>query len=100
MRMSRDVPAGRERPAGRARGTALIPAPRGLTARYKDGDSKHWHHKPVIAFDDDGHPLVIGDGKRDRSLIRADSYVNYGGLGDDPYPAVIALLPAGGWRVT
>ena len=78
----------------------MIAAPVGLTARYKhDEPPGHWSHKPVIAFDDDGHPLVVGDGERDRSLVRADVYANCDGVGDDPYPSVIALLPAGGWRV-
>lgn len=79
----------------------MIPAPPGLTARYKHGEEPgHWSHRPVIAFsEDDGHPLVIGDGKRDRDLIRAGTYANYDGMGDDPYPAIVALLPAGGWRV-
>ncbi len=79
----------------------MIPAPPGLIARYKQDESSPlaWDHRPVIAFGDDGHPLVIGGGKRDRSLVRAGAYSNYDGLGDDPYPPVVALLPAGGWRV-
>ncbi len=81
--------------------TSLIPAPSGIVARYKlEGDGRvHFTEKAVIDFDDDGHPLVVGDGKRDRSLARADVYANYDGLGDDPYPSVVTLLPAGGWRV-
>jgi hypothetical protein len=78
----------------------MIPAPRGLTARYKQDESPlAWDYKPVIAFGDDGHPLIVGEGKRDRNLVRADTYANYDGLGDDLYPAIVALLPAGGWRV-
>jgi hypothetical protein len=79
----------------------MIAAPPGVTARYKHDDppAPGWSHRAVIAFDDDGYPLVVGDGKRDRSLFRGDVYANYDGLGDDPYPSVVMLLPAGGWRV-
>lgn len=79
----------------------MIPAPPGLVALYKHDDPSHHTDLPIVAFDDDGHPLVIDqDGKRDKTrLIRADAYANYDGMANDPYPGYMALLPAGGWRV-
>ena len=78
----------------------MIPAPPGLVALYKHDKPSHSTDLPIVAFDDDGHPLVIDqDGKRDKTrLIRADAYVNYDGMAEDPYPSVTVLLPAGGWR--
>ena len=79
----------------------MIPAPPGLVALYKHGKPAHHTEKAIIAFDDDGHPLVIDDdGKRDKTrLIRAGAYANYDGMTEDPHPPLAALLPAGGWRV-
>jgi hypothetical protein len=78
----------------------MIPAPPGLVALYKHNDPPHHTDIPVIAFDE-GRPLVIDrDGKHDKTrLIRADSYSNYDGMAQNPYPGITALLPAGGWRV-
>ena len=78
----------------------MIPAPSGLVALYKHENPSHHTDLPVIAFDDDGHPLVIdGTGKLDKTrLIRADSYNNYDGMAEDPHPPITALLPDGGWR--
>ena len=79
----------------------MIPAPPGLVALYKHDKPAHHTDAPVVAFDDDGHPLIIDmDGKRDKTrLIRADAYGNYDGMAEDPYPPLTVLLPAGGWRI-
>jgi hypothetical protein len=78
----------------------MILAPPGLSARYKHDNPKHHSSIAIVAFDDDGHPLVIDeDGRRDKTrLIRADAYGNYDGMAEDPHPPITALLPAGGWR--
>jgi hypothetical protein len=77
----------------------MIPAPPGVAALYKH-DNAPDTDKTIIAFDDDGHPLVIDDsGKRDKTrLVRADSWTNYDGMTETAGP-ITALLPAGGWRV-
>jgi hypothetical protein len=79
----------------------MIPAPPGLVALYKHDKPAHHTGMPIVAFDEDWHPLVIdADGKRDKTrLIRADSYSNYDGMAEDEHPPIAALLPAGGWRV-
>jgi hypothetical protein len=79
----------------------VIPAPPGLVALYKHDSPEHHTEMTIVAFDDDGHPLVIDkNGKRNKTqLIRADSWANYDGMADDPYPSITAIMPAGGWRV-
>lgn len=80
----------------------MIPAPPNLVASYKHEEPMHHRtEKQIVAFDDDGSPLVIGDGSKqqDRRLVRADRYRNYDGITEDPHPRTVALLPAGGWRI-
>lgn len=48
---------------------------------------------PVVAWDDEGHPLVVRDGR----LQGADSRPGYVGLRAARAPAV-AVLSGGGWR--
>jgi len=76
----------------------MIPAPPGLTARYKHDNPKHWTRRRVIAFDDDWQPLVISG---DRRLEYASRYGNYDGITDhlDDAGSYTAIMPAGGWRV-
>lgn len=76
---------------------AVIPAPPGLVARFRQGESRIFSSKPVIAFDDDGYPLVLHE--KYHYLIRPDSYSNFVSVVDDPHPPVVALLPSGGWRI-
>jgi hypothetical protein len=86
----------------------MIPAPPGLVATYvNEGVDnlgkpyKHWDCKPVIAFNDEGVPLIVGDRKRsnNRTLIRADTYTNYDGVVHNPDPPFVSIIPADGWRV-
>lgn len=77
----------------------MFPAPRGLVALFKHemGGKVHHTDKPVVAFDEDGRPYVVPEtGAR---LIPAESIRNYDGMGEDPYPPIVSLIPAGGWRV-
>lgn len=74
----------------------MIPAPPGgILARYKydHNGRSYYDEKPVIAFDDDGSALVLGD----RCLVPADHCSNFAGF--DAAGGYVALIPAGGWRV-
>lgn len=74
----------------------MIAAPPSLAARFSHERNGHTHYstKPVIAFDDEGLALVLGDGR----LVPADSYSNFANVIEDD-PGHVALIPAGGWRV-
>ncbi len=77
----------------------MIPAPPGLTARYKhDEPKKHWTHRRVVAFEDDWRPLVVSD---DHRLEPADRYGNYDGITDhhEENGSYTAIMPAAGWRI-
>jgi hypothetical protein len=77
----------------------MIPAPRGLVALYRCEDGRSTQERTVIAFDDEGYPLVIGGLDGRRSLVRAASFDGYDGTEESLYAPVVALLPAEGWRV-
>jgi hypothetical protein len=32
-------------------------------------------------------------------LVEANTFANYDGFGEDPYPPLVAIMPGGGWRV-
>lgn len=72
----------------------MIPA-RGYVAVYLSEDSKQKHTKPVIAWDDEGAPLVAGD----RKLVRADFWINFHGIAEDDNPPLM-VVPGGGWMIT
>lgn len=78
----------------------MIPAPRGYVAQYrhKIGDKVHYIHQPIVAFDEDGDPYVAPNGMGKR-FVPAYSIDNYVGVDEDPEPPIVALLPAGGWRI-
>ncbi|MEV5691133.1 hypothetical protein [Micromonospora globbae] len=75
----------------------MIPAPRGLVARYKHTNPDHYTTKPVVAFDDDGRPLIMHE--TNNRLTPADIYSNFADVAEDPCPNIVAIMPAGGWRV-
>ncbi|MFY1589127.1 hypothetical protein ACN267_32245 [Micromonospora sp. WMMD734] len=75
----------------------MIPAPRGLAARYKRANSTHHIHLPLVAFDDEGHPLVVSE--KTGALVRADRSRDFDGVEPYPYSELVAIAPAGGWRV-
>ncbi|MFF6939981.1 hypothetical protein [Streptomyces lavendulae] len=79
----------------------MIPATQPHEARYKHTTehpngttTTHYTTKRVIAWDDDGHPLVVG---RAGTLDRATSWSNYHDIGACPVP-VVAVIPGAGWQ--
>ncbi|MFY1703929.1 hypothetical protein ACN28G_19705 [Micromonospora sp. WMMA1923] len=75
----------------------MIPAPRGLAARYKNANSTHHTYLPLVAFDDEGRPLVVSE--KTGELVRADRYRNFDGVEPHPHADLVAIVPADGWRV-
>jgi len=77
----------------------IIQAPPGIVARYKnparDGHPVRHTERPVIAFDDEGHALVLGN----NGLVSASWHGNFDRLSDEPdHGDYLSLIPAGGWR--
>lgn len=75
----------------------MIPANHPYEAHYKatGHDGKTYHEsRPVIAWDENGFPLIAG---RDR-LVRADHRPGFHGVEEARGP-VIAALPSGGYRI-
>ena len=77
----------------------MIPATRPHVARYEqqvaDAAGKphtYYTEKPVIAWDDAGHPLVADK----RQLERADRWSNFHDVVGADSP-VVAVIPGGGW---
>jgi hypothetical protein len=71
--------------------TIVIPATQPYIARYKQAEG-YYTDKPVIAWDDDGYPLVAGEHR----LQRADSWTNYTDIVPSESP-IVAVIPGGGW---
>jgi hypothetical protein len=76
----------------------LIPAQQPHHAHYKHESNgrTHFTTKPVIAWDDDGRPLVLHS--KSHRLVLADSYSNFHGVSEAP-GQVVAAIPGGGWKV-
>jgi hypothetical protein len=83
----------------------MIPAPPGIVALYriggKDPAKSYQHQEPVLAFDDDGEPLVLDRHEGLRPARLAGSSSNYEGteyIGDE----LRHVIPGGGWlaRIT
>jgi hypothetical protein len=76
-------------------GAAVIPAERGYTAIYRpEGDQYHLERE-VVAWEDDGSPLVLSetDGK---GLVPAASYPGLDCI--EKRSPLVAFLNGGGWR--
>lgn len=75
----------------------MIPATTNVECQFEgdrgDGTKYRYTSNPVIAWDDDGTPLVLGDG----ALVSAERYRNFIGLVEADAP-VVAALPGGEWR--
>lgn len=67
----------------------MIKADPGHVANYADTS------RDVVAWADDGHPMVIGD----KGLVRAEAIPDYEGIGPDPSPLPFAFIPGNGWMV-
>lgn len=75
----------------------MIPAPPGISADYavkREDGSTYYMSRTVVAFNDDGDPLVTGRKGLVCARVHEGSYElsDYG----DGYTA---LIPGGGWRV-
>ncbi|MFF2475117.1 hypothetical protein [Streptomyces sp. NPDC058066] len=75
----------------------MIPANEPYLARFKREDDRLLKHAelPVIAWDDEGHALVVDLGRG--ILVRANSYKDFDGLAEDG-ARVVAAVPGAGWR--
>ena len=77
----------------------MIPAPPGLSARYKhEGKRLSWSHRRIVAFDDDSQPLVVDD---HGFILPANTYAHFDGIVDHVDAdscGFSAIMPAGGWR--
>ncbi len=79
----------------------MIPAPKGLQAHYKreaSGGTARSTTRDVLAFADEGTPLVLGGENHGWGLVPASAYPGFTGIypGDMPLPN--ARLPARPWR--
>jgi hypothetical protein len=77
----------------------VIPAPRGYRASYKREAPRHHDYRDVIAFDEDGVALVVGERG---SLVPATSYSGFDeildpGYTDNIWGYVEHVVPGGGW---
>lgn len=80
----------------------MIPAPPGIVAQYnqqttrKDGTvHKYMSTLPVVAFDDEGEPMVLGKHR----LVHASILRGFAGISGGDQPELVAVMPANGWRV-
>jgi hypothetical protein len=79
----------------------MIPAPEGLQAHYEreaSGGTAHSTTRDVLAFADEGTPLVLGGENHGWGLVPASAYPGFTGIYPGDMPLVMTL-PADGWRV-
>lgn len=77
----------------------MIPANPPAQASFEHTDNygkRHFTHRPVLAWDDDGYPLVTA-GDKPRRLVRADSFNNFHGVREADDDRVVGAIPGGGW---
>lgn len=78
----------------------MIQAPPGIWAAFEtkavNGGKSAWYHRRVVAFDDEGVPMVVSE----HGLTRARSFSNFGGIQDavDEFDDYRAVMPAVGWH--
>jgi hypothetical protein len=72
----------------------LIPADRSHYAIYENTKGRQTARRPVIAWDDDGHPLVVGP----QGLRRAEDLGRFVRLFENAAP-VLSAIPGGGWLI-
>lgn len=81
----------------------MFPAPPGVSAYYEEelGNGKTiLTDYPVVAFDDEGVPYYVSSGARDsKTLVRADRWTNYLGVGMARNDPIIGVVPGQGWKV-
>jgi hypothetical protein len=69
-----------------------------LVARYahEDAAGTYFTIRPIIAWDDNGEPLVVSD--TSGRLMPARNVAGFAGVIEDPDPQLVAVVPAGGWQ--
>lgn len=75
----------------------MIPATHPHEARFahENGAGRTtYSYKPVIAWNDDGQPLVAGK----RSLVPAHSLTNFDGIVSPDVSPTVGTIPGNGWR--
>lgn len=72
----------------------ILATPGSHCAVFMDDDGRVTATKPVIAWDDDGHPLVTAT----QGLVRAERYPEFRRIGQPESP-VVAAVPGGGWLI-
>lgn len=66
------------------------------TRPVRDGGTREvWKDRPVIAWDEDGYALVVGN----HGLVRAANLDGYEGLSEGSDSRVVGAIPADGWRI-
>jgi hypothetical protein len=81
----------------------MIPADPNLMAVFEGPDGKPSASRTVVAWADDGHPMVLGE----RGLLRAEALAANEDVGQfrrvrrrtDELPPCVAAVPGGGWLV-
>lgn len=79
----------------------MIPATSPYRAAFKHRNGAggtYYEYMPVIAWDDEGNPLVACDDGKSQRLLPARTYNNFAHVEPDEQ-RIIALIPGGGWRV-
>ncbi|MFJ6792035.1 hypothetical protein [Streptomyces angustmyceticus] len=72
----------------------MIPSTRSHYAKYETAEGRPSATRPVIAWDNDGHPMVVGS----LGLVRAEECGNF--VHVDEYEApIVAAIPGDGWLV-
>ena len=81
----------------------MIPADHNLMAVFEGPNGKPSASRAVVAWADDGHPMVLGE----RGLLRAEALSVNEDVGtfrrvtdrSEGFPPYIAAIPGGGWMV-
>lgn len=76
---------------------SMIPARRGLSAYFRKNGGGGLSEKEVMAFDEEGYAMVLGD----KGLERAARFSNFDSLDQAIEDAYLYenLIPGGGWMV-
>lgn len=74
----------------------MIPAPPGYNAEYQPDPQTPPTFERVVAFDDEGGPLIIGR----HGLENASSRVGYRGITKGVIREDVAIIPGDGWMMT
>lgn len=72
----------------------MIPADRSHYAVYENTEGERTAARQIVAWDDDGHPLVVGA----LGLTRAEECGNFRRIRHDTAP-IVAAIPGDGWLI-